>query len=246
MLGIANTFYKKIRPKLMAGNQDEVIQNEESVVKAGFSQLAMELESNRYSHKSIMGEYTKGLFSLLEKVKQTIDFKNVLDVGTADGEIISFVANRYSDCKFLSVDLMSDFIILAKKKFSHIKNITFEQQNFLSDSKGGYDLVMCLQTLEHIWDSEIEEFFNKLFEKSNHAVLLSVPREPNWCLANMARLKYLGRLGNTFHHVQHWTKKSFVNKVTQVAEKKWGSKFKLISISPLFLWTIVLVVKNKE
>ena len=39
--------------------------------------------------------------------------------------------------------------------------------------------------------------------------VLSVPREPIWRAGNMARGRYLGQMGNTPGHVNHWSAKRF-------------------------------------
>ena len=43
----------------------------------------------------------------------------------------------------------------------------------------------------------------------------SVPRERIWSLANLARGKYLRDLGNTPGHINHWTKRGFVELVAR-------------------------------
>ena len=46
-----------------------------------------------------------------------------------------------------------------------------------------------------------------LFRSARGYVLLSTPREPLWRLLNVARGAYLGALGNTPGHVQHWSRR---------------------------------------
>ena len=41
-------------------------------------------------------------------------------------------------------------------------------------------------------------------------LLASVPREPVWRVLNLARGKYLGSLGNTPGHVNHWSRAGFL------------------------------------
>jgi hypothetical protein len=42
-------------------------------------------------------------------------------------------------------------------------------------------------------------------------LILSVPNEPFFCLANFFRGKNLKTYGNDPEHINHWTKKSFVD-----------------------------------
>ena len=46
-------------------------------------------------------------------------------------------------------------------------------------------------------------------------IVVSVPREPIWRVANLARGKYVGALGNTPGHINHWSKASFAAFVGQ-------------------------------
>ena len=41
-------------------------------------------------------------------------------------------------------------------------------------------------------------------------LIVSVPREPLWRALNLARLSYIGALGNTPGHLGHWSKRGFV------------------------------------
>ena len=62
-------------------------------------------------------------------------------------------------------------------------------------------------------------------------LVLSVPREPVWRVANMARGKYIGALGNTPGHVNHWSKRSFASLV--------ATQFDVVDVRSPFPWTMV-------
>ena len=62
-------------------------------------------------------------------------------------------------------------------------------------------------------------------------VVVSVPREPIWRAANLARGKYLTDLGNTPGHINHWGTKAFAELV--------GRRFHVRSVQTPFPWTMV-------
>ncbi|MEZ5177714.1 MAG: hypothetical protein R2746_05365 [Acidimicrobiales bacterium] len=62
-------------------------------------------------------------------------------------------------------------------------------------------------------------------------LVVSVPREPIWCAANLARGKYVRDLGNTPGHINHWGKKAFADLV--------GRRFHVRSVRSPFPWTMV-------
>jgi len=71
---------------------------------------------------------------------------------------------------------------------------------------GSMDVVFLLEVLEHLDypDKALSEIARIL--KPGGYLILGVPREPLWCMLNLARGKYLGRLGNTPGHLNHWSK----------------------------------------
>ncbi|EPR42104.1 methyltransferase type 11 [Desulfovibrio sp. X2] len=69
-------------------------------------------------------------------------------------------------------------------------------------------LIVCCEVLEHL--EEPDEALAALARAASQWCLLSVPREPLWRVLNMARGKYLGDLGNTPGHVQHWGRGGFL------------------------------------
>lgn len=65
-----------------------------------------------------------------------------------------------------------------------------------------FDVVICLEVLEHLDDPA--RAVRELARVSRGHLVLSVPWEPWFQLGNLARGKYLGRLGNHPEHVQRW------------------------------------------
>ena len=92
-----------------------------------------------------------------------------------------------------------------------------------------FDLVMAIEVLEHVDDPVAA--LAELVRVSRGGMVLSVPREPIWRVANMARGKYLADLGNTPGHVQHWSRRSFVELV--------GSQLEVVNVSTPFPWTMI-------
>jgi hypothetical protein len=62
-------------------------------------------------------------------------------------------------------------------------------------------------------------------------LVLSVPHEPIFRGCNLAAGRYVGQLGNTPGHLNHWSKRSFVRLVSQVAEVR--------EVTSPFPWTTI-------
>lgn len=94
----------------------------------------------------------------------------------------------------------------------------------------GADLIVCCEVLEHLEDPEAGLAALQNVTSSN--IILSVPREPIWCALNLARGKYIGSLGNTPGHIQHWSSGAFVRLVSRY--------FDVIEVKKPLPWTMLL------
>lgn len=107
----------------------------------------------------------------------------------------------------------------------------FEQCNIydLDADRHSADLVVCSEVLEHLEDPEAG--LQALQRIVRQHIILSVPREPIWCLMNLARGKYVTKGGNTPGHINHWSKKSFLDLVSKY--------FDIVETRCPLPWTIV-------
>jgi ubiquinone/menaquinone biosynthesis C-methylase UbiE len=106
----------------------------------------------------------------------------------------------------------------------------------LNRADGSFDMVVCLEVLEHLEDPMAA--LRELHRVSRRDVILSVPREPLWCWLNMMRGKYCASGGNTPGHIQHWSKSAFADFV--------GACFSVQAVATPLPWTIVLATKRDQ
>lgn len=92
------------------------------------------------------------------------------------------------------------------------------------------ELVVAAEVLEHTEDPE--RALEHLAQLARPYLLASVPREPLWRFLNMARGKYLGSLGNTPGHIQHWGPRAFRNFLER--------RFQILAVRQPLPWTVVL------
>ena len=235
-------FYKIIRPLV---NRTE-IQNRTFVMNAALTEHAINLEKEKYSMNRIMEFYYNSIDKLFSLAISNGNINNVFDVGCATGDVVHKIAKERKDIKFIAIDIMDEAINEAQKN-NTLSNLSFKLLDFIHDEiKYTPDLITCFQTLEHIEDKYLQYFFDKMFTHSKQAVIFSVPREPFWCIANIIRFKYWTRLGNTPHHIQHWSRNNFINIVSKTAKNIWGNNIEIYVESPLMLWSIILVKNLKK
>jgi 2-polyprenyl-3-methyl-5-hydroxy-6-metoxy-1,4-benzoquinol methylase len=103
----------------------------------------------------------------------------------------------------------------------------------IREAAGAYqpaELVVCCEVLEHLEDTQAA--LNTLAGLSSRYLLVSVPREPVWRVLNMARGRYLGALGNTPGHIQHWSRAAFLEML--------AARFEVVAMRSPLPWTLAL------
>lgn len=93
-----------------------------------------------------------------------------------------------------------------------------------------FDLVVCCEVLEHLGDPALG--LAELARVARRHVLLSTPREPLWRVLNVARGRYLGDLGNTPGHIQHFSRRGLV----RLAE----TRLRVLEQRSPLPWTVLL------
>jgi 2-polyprenyl-3-methyl-5-hydroxy-6-metoxy-1,4-benzoquinol methylase len=92
------------------------------------------------------------------------------------------------------------------------------------------ELIVCCEVLEHLADPE--RALDVLAGLARPWLIASVPREPLWRALNLARLSYVGDLGNTPGHLNHWSKRDFVRFLTR--------RFEVVEVRSPTPWSMVL------
>jgi SAM-dependent methyltransferase len=100
----------------------------------------------------------------------------------------------------------------------------------LDPARHDAELVICCEVLEHLDDPE--RALEVLAGLARPWLIASVPREPLWRALNLARLSYLGDLGNTPGHLNHWSRGDFVRFLT--------ARFEVLETRSPTPWTIAL------
>jgi len=96
---------------------------------------------------------------------------------------------------------------------------------------GEFDLATAIEVLEHVPDPE--RTLAEMARCAERHLLVSVPREPLWRALNMARGAYIGQLGNTPGHLNHWSKRSFARMLSRHGQ--------IVELRSPFPWTMLLV-----
>jgi 2-polyprenyl-3-methyl-5-hydroxy-6-metoxy-1,4-benzoquinol methylase len=153
--------------------------------------------------------------------------RTVLEVGVGEGEVSAHLRSLYADALIVGIDL-PDPARAGDWRRRGLSGL-FADAGRLPFRAGAFDLIMAIEVLEHVADPAAA--VRELARLSRGHLVLSVPREPVWRMANMVRGRYLGALGNTPGHVQHWSRRQFTGLV--------GSQFDIVTVRTPFPWTMI-------
>ncbi|MFM7062351.1 MAG: class I SAM-dependent methyltransferase [Actinomycetes bacterium] len=169
-----------------------------------------------------------GFFAAFDALVDRARPSRVLEVGAGEGEVAGRLRRRFPHLPLALLDL-PDPDLQSRWTSAGLPGVVGSGTH-LPFPDGAADLVLAIEVLEHVDDPPA--VLRELVRASSGYLLVSVPREPVWRVGNMLRGRYLGDLGNTPGHVQHWSRRGFVQEVAAVAE--------VVEVRAPLPWTMVL------
>lgn len=187
-------------------------------------------ESRNPLVKILMNTYFQDFKGLMDPIKNEIE--NAFEIGCGEGYL-----TRYIDEMGINIhgaDVSTKVIEVAKKKYPHLKFSVCSIYD-LSDNIEKHDMIIASEVLEHLEQPSLA--LEEIKKSTKKYIILSVPNEPFFRLANIFRLKYLNRLGNTPGHINNWSKKEFQSLIESAG-------LKVLEIKISTLWTMALCKKT--
>jgi 2-polyprenyl-3-methyl-5-hydroxy-6-metoxy-1,4-benzoquinol methylase len=174
-----------------------------------------------------------GFEGALDELFARAEPRSLLDVGCGEGVLVHKWAQRLGeDRRVVGIDLEEESIQTgwSQRRAPNLEYRVMQAEN-LPFAENEFDLATAIEVLEHVPDPA--HTLSEMARCAQRHLLVSVPREPLWRMLNMARGAYWSELGNTPGHLNHWSRRAFVDllgRYGQVAEVR----------SP-FPWTMLLV-----
>jgi 2-polyprenyl-3-methyl-5-hydroxy-6-metoxy-1,4-benzoquinol methylase len=163
---------------------------------------------------------------------------SLLDVGCGEGVLVQQWARRLRDRdpvdagRVVGIDLEEESIQAgwAERQAPNLEYRINEAAN-LPFAANEFDLASAIEVLEHVPDPV--HTLAEMARCAERHLLVSVPREPLWRMLNVARGAYWSALGNTPGHLNHWSRRSFVQLLSRYGE--------VVEVRSPFPWTMLLV-----
>lgn len=169
----------------------------------------------------------------LVSVVKPLNVKSVLDVGCGEGFTLNRLKEEKIGTHLEGVDFLKTAIDLGKKTYPNLTLIQADIYKLPYKNKS-FDLVLCTEVLEHLEDPQ--KALLELKRVSSNYLLLSVPNEPIFIMANFLRGKNWSRFGNDIEHINHWSTFHFRRFIL-------SNGLKIIATKHPFPWTMLLLEK---
>ena len=181
--------------------------------------------------------------ALIERFHRTIADRVValapesfLDAGCGEGFVAQVLLERLPALDLTGIDFSADAASVAQAKLAGARFQAGDVTG-LPFPDGTFDVVGCFEVLEHLRGDGPEQALVEFARVARRAVVLSVPHEPFFSLANAARGKNLGvrPRGSDPDHVNFWGRREFAAFV--------GQRFDVTWLGGSFPWTVCVATK---
>jgi 2-polyprenyl-3-methyl-5-hydroxy-6-metoxy-1,4-benzoquinol methylase len=172
-----------------------------------------------------------GFMSDLDRLVERTGAREAHEVGCGEGEVSIRLARR--GIRVRGTDAFPQVLEEARRRAAAAGvEIDFEATRVeeLERGRDAAELVVCCEVLEHLADPH--RGLEVLAGLARPWLIASVPREPLWRALNLARLSYIGQLGNTPGHLSHWSKGGF--------ERFLRERFEVVEVRSPTPWTMAL------
>jgi 2-polyprenyl-3-methyl-5-hydroxy-6-metoxy-1,4-benzoquinol methylase len=178
--------------------------------------------------KRLMAGFERSLDELFARAAPS----SLLDVGCGEGVLTHRWAQRLAPARVVGIDLEHPRLQAEweQRRAPNLEYRVMKAEN-LPFADREFDVASAIEVLEHVPDPE--HTVAEMARVAAGHLLVSVPREPLWRVLNIARGAYVRDLGNTPGHVNHWSKRAFVELLSRHGE--------VVEARSPFPWTMLLV-----
>ena len=159
---------------------------------------------------------------------------SLLDVGCGEGVVTSQLAATLPAARVVGLDVPDPALASewASRPEEFVEGTAYE----LPFEDGSFELVTALEVFEHL--ERPGDALREMARVSRGHVLVSVPREPLWRIANVASGRYISALGNTPGHIQHFSRRGI--------ERLVATEARVTNVTGPLPWTIVVASVRRD
>jgi 2-polyprenyl-3-methyl-5-hydroxy-6-metoxy-1,4-benzoquinol methylase len=173
----------------------------------------------------------RGFLGSLDELVEQTGAREAHEVGCGEGELAIRLARTGLGVR--GTDAFPQVLEEARRRAGAAGvEVDFETApvETLDPARHAAELVVCCEVIEHLENPE--RALDVLAGLARPWLIASVPREPLWRALNLTRLSYVGELGNTPGHLNHFSKRGFVRFLTR--------RFEVVRVMSPLPWTMAL------
>jgi SAM-dependent methyltransferase len=160
--------------------------------------------------------------------------RSILDVGCGEGFTMRELRESGLGVTTVGVDYSPAALAWSQANSVARSPLHVADVHHLPFSDNSFDLVLCLEVLEHVPNSGLG--LRELLRVARDHVLVSVPHEPFFRGANFLRGKHVRSLGNDPEHLHTYSGRAFYRLVSAQGAVVWHGRS--------FPWQIALMRKE--
>jgi SAM-dependent methyltransferase len=147
----------------------------------------------------------------------------ILDAGCGEGHVTAWLAGALPQSEITGVDGRAEGLTAFRERNPGLRSVEGDL-GALPFADSAFDLVVCAEVLEHLEEPEL--VVRELGRVCAGHLFLTVPHEPFFRAGNLARGRYMSRLGSTPGHRSTWGRRGLLRVVAAEAEPvRWVSMF---------------------
>ena len=158
---------------------------------------------------------------------------SILDAGCGEGFTLERFRLAGVGAHLEGIDLNPGAIDLGRTPHPHLA-LTQGSVYQLPYADNTFDLVVCTEVLEHL--ERPADALTELSRVAKRYVIITVPHEPFFQMANLLRGKNISRWGNDSEHIQHWSSPGIAEMI--------GGACRIKTVRTPFPWTLVVGEKR--
>jgi len=191
-------------------------------------------------HRWLLKRFHRKVAALLSEALADLQSRDTsyslfaLDAGCGEGFAETYLAQHVQNIRLVGLDFRPEAVAYAREQNAPLGQWLVGDVAKLPIRERAVPVVMCLEVLEHLPDpwGALQE----LSRVSSGYLLLSVPSQPFFALANLMRGKNLRTLGDDPEHLSHWTARTF--------KKLLERHVDVLKVEHSFPWVIVLAAST--
>ena len=153
----------------------------------------------------LLERFHTGVAALVNEALGQTPLARILDAGCGEGFVIEFLRQGGAKATVVGLDADRSALMMAGGRGGNFIEGSATALPFIDAS---FPLVLCLEVMEHL--EAPQAALTELSRVSAGFVIISVPNQPLFALANFLRGKNLRNLGEDPEHVHHWSAGQFL------------------------------------